>query len=132
MKNVLSKEERAEASLYSLDMKNMMQKMNLTDTYMNVSEYVTFNIGFDNYGIKKDKVHEIINIPFIHNASDRIDLINGAINFENSSIPVLDMGDRFNIPVEANKGHNVIIVVALNDKLIGLMAKRVSDVIGIY
>lgn len=92
------------------------------------NQYVTFQIGEEEYGIDIMLVQEIIryNEPTrIFNANP---VIRGVINFRGKVIPLLDMRCKFNLPEQGYDEFTVIIIIEVNNKTMGMIVDRVSDI----
>ena len=103
----------------------------LNQQFANLStenQYVTFQIGSEEYGIDIMLVQEIIryNTPTrIFNANP---VIKGVINFRGKIIPVIDMHRKFNLPEQQRDEFTVIIVIEVGKKTMGMVVDRVSDI----
>lgn len=91
--------------------------------------YLTFALGREQYGIELLKVREIkgyIPVTPIPNTPSHI---KGVINLRGSVIPIIDMRARFSMATIEYSKFNVIIVVTVGDKVLGLLVDAVSDVL---
>lgn len=93
------------------------------------NQYVTFQIGSEEYGIGIMLVQEIIR----YNAPTRVfnanPVIRGVINFRGKVIPVIDMYRKFNLPEQEPDASTVVIIIESGRKTIGMVVERVSDII---
>lgn len=94
-------------------------------------QVVGFRIGNETYGVRIASVREIVRVPEITMVPNAPDIIEGVINLRGKIIPVMDLRKRFgNSAVQPDK-KNRILVVELDNKLLGLMVSSASEVLKI-
>src|SRR5712691_8908545 len=94
-------------------------------------QVVGFRIGNETYGVRIAAVREIVRVPEITAVPSAPDLIEGVINLRGKIIPVMDLRKRFGqIEIISDK-KNRILVVELENKLIGLIVNAASEVLKI-
>lgn len=94
-------------------------------------KYVTFKSGNEYYGIKIDYVNEIIVFQEITEIPESEDYIKGLINLRGKIIPVVDVRLRFRQePIEYND-RTCIIVLNVNDTVVGLIVEKIAEVVEI-
>ncbi|HEX9224591.1 MAG TPA: chemotaxis protein CheW [Candidatus Acidoferrales bacterium] len=94
-------------------------------------QIVGFRIGDETYGVRISAVREIVRVPAITAVPNAPDYIEGVINLRGKIIPVMDLRKRFGIKnVEPNK-KNRILVVELENKVLGLIVNSASEVLKI-
>src|SRR5262252_7475734 len=94
-------------------------------------QVVGFRIGNETYGVRIGSVREIVRVPEITNVPSAPDLIEGVINLRGKIIPVMDLRKRFGqTDIQADK-KNRILVVELENKLVGLIVNAASEVLKI-
>lgn len=93
--------------------------------------FLTFNIGTVGYGIEICHVIEIIGIQQVTNIPDMPEYLIGIINLRGKVIPVIDVRLRFGMEERAYDDRTCIIVVSLDDNLVGLVVDKVSEVVTI-
>jgi purine-binding chemotaxis protein CheW len=93
--------------------------------------YLTFALGEETYGIEIRHVTEIIGIQTITQLPELADYIKGIINLRGKIIPVMDVRLRFKKVYREYTDRTCIIVININDILIGLIVDSVSEVISI-
>jgi len=87
---------------------------------------VGFRIGNETYGVRIAAVREIVRVPEITAVPSAPDLIEGVINLRGKIIPVMDLRKRFGqVEIQPDK-KNRILVVELDNKLIGLIVNAAS------
>lgn len=94
-------------------------------------KYVTFKSGNEYYGIKIEYVNEIIVFQEITEIPESEDYIKGLINLRGKIIPVVDVRLRFRQePIEYND-RTCIIVLNVNDTVVGLIVEKIAEVVEI-
>lgn len=94
-------------------------------------KYVTFKSGHEYYGIKIQYVNEIIVFQEITEIPESEDYIKGLINLRGKIIPVIDVRLRFKQePIEYND-RTCIIVLNVNDTVVGLIVETIAEVVEI-
>jgi purine-binding chemotaxis protein CheW len=96
-----------------------------------LAEYVTFAIGEETYGVEVLKVQEIIGMTQITHVPNSMDFMKGVINLRGSVVPVVDMRIKFRMDEREYDAFTVILIVEVQERLIGLIVDSVSDVVGI-
>ena len=92
---------------------------------------VGFRIGNETYGVRIGAVREIVRVPEITAVPSAPDLIEGVINLRGKIIPVMDLRKRFGQTEIVSDKKNRILVVELENKLIGLIVNAASEVLKI-
>lgn len=95
------------------------------------SKYMTFKSGNEYFGLKIQYVNEIIQIPSITAIPRTEDYIKGLINLRGKIIPVIDVRLRFKQEAFEYDDRTCIIVVMVNDVVVGLIVEQIADVIEI-
>ena len=90
---------------------------------------LTFRLSDQDYGIEIMSVREIRGwsrtTPLPHAPS----FMKGVINLRGTVLPVIDLADRLGLPQQEQTTRSVIIVVAHNNTMTGLLVDAVSDII---
>ncbi len=94
-------------------------------------QVVGFRIGNETYGVRISAVREIVRVPEITSVPSAPDLIEGVINLRGKIIPVMDLRKRFGQTQIQPDKKNRILVVELENKLIGLIVNAASEVLKI-
>ncbi len=92
---------------------------------------VGFRIGNETYGVRIGSVREIVRVPEITSVPSAPDLIEGVINLRGKIIPVMDLRKRLGQTEIISDNKNRILVVELENKLIGLIVNAASEVLKI-
>jgi len=94
-------------------------------------QVVGFRIGNETYGVRIGSVREIVRVPEITAVPSAPDLIEGVINLRGKIIPVMDLRKRFGQTEIQPDKKNRILVVELENKLVGLIVNAASEVLKI-
>jgi purine-binding chemotaxis protein CheW len=94
-------------------------------------QVVGFRIGRETFGVPISLVREIVRVPSITSVPNAPDYIEGVINLRGRIIPVVDLRKRFREIVGEPSKKNRIVVVELENRLIGLMVNSASEVLRI-
>ncbi|MGB8459968.1 MAG: chemotaxis protein CheW, partial [Candidatus Acidiferrum sp.] len=94
-------------------------------------QIVGFRIGNETYGVRIGAVREIVRVPEITAVPSAPDTVEGVINLRGKIIPVMDLRKRFGITEIASDKKNRILVVELENKLLGLIVNSASEVLKI-
>ena len=98
------------------------------DNISTENQYVTFQIGSENYGIDIMLVQEIIRYHQPTRVFNANPVIKGVVNFRGKVIPIIDMHRKFNLPEMECDEYTVVIVIEVNGKTMGMIVDRVSDI----
>src|SRR5262244_3862841 len=94
-------------------------------------QVVGFRIGNATFGVRIGSVREIVRVTEITTVPSAPDSVEGVINLRGKIIPVMDLRKRFGqADIQPDK-KNRILVVELENKLIGLIVNAASEVLKI-
>jgi purine-binding chemotaxis protein CheW len=94
-------------------------------------QVVGFRIGNETFGVRIASVREIVRVPEITAVPSAPDTVEGVINLRGKIIPVMDLRKRFgHVDIQPDK-KNRILVVELQNKLVGLIVNAASEVLKI-
>lgn len=93
------------------------------------SEFLTFALGEEEYGVDILKVQEIRGYDAVTRLPDAPDYIKGVINLRGTIVPVIDMRLKFNLANADYTAVTVMIVLNVSDRIVGIVVDSVSDVI---
>lgn len=94
-------------------------------------KYLTFNLGREVYGLEIRVVTEIVGMQNITEVPDLPVYMRGVINLRGKIIPVIDAGIKFGRPAVAYHDRTCIIIMEIENALIGLIVDKVNEVIDI-
>jgi purine-binding chemotaxis protein CheW len=94
-------------------------------------QLVCFTIGDETYGIDIRAVREIRAWSATTALPNAPDFVRGVINLRGTVVPILDLRARFGRGrTEPTKVH-VVIVVAIDSRIVGILVDTVSDIVAI-
>lgn len=94
-------------------------------------QLVTFRIGEEEFGVDILAVQEIIRLMQITMVPRAPEFIEGVINLRGKVIPVINMRRRFNKPQVDMDSSTRIVVMELEQKIVGFLVDGVSEVLRI-
>ncbi|HXM96235.1 MAG TPA: chemotaxis protein CheW [Candidatus Dormibacteraeota bacterium] len=94
-------------------------------------QIVGFRIGNETYGVRIAAVREIVRVPEITSVPSAPDIIEGVINLRGKIIPVMDLCKRFGQADVPRDKKTRILVVELENRLLGLIVNAASEVLKI-
>ena len=92
---------------------------------------VGFSVGRETFGVPIASVREIVRVPEITAVPDVPDYIEGVINLRGRIIPVIDLRKRLGEKDIRPSKKNRVLVVELDDKLVGMIVNSASEVLKI-
>jgi len=95
------------------------------------SQYLTFTLGHEEYGVEILKVQEIKGYSAITPIPNTPPYIKGVMNLRGTVIPVVDLRSKLSMAEAEYNQFTVIIVVNVGAKVMGLVVDSVSDVLNI-
>jgi purine-binding chemotaxis protein CheW len=94
-------------------------------------QVVGFRIGNETFGVRIGSVREIVRVPEITAVPSAPESVEGVINLRGKIIPVMDLRKRFGQTEIQPDKKNRILVVELDNKLVGLIVNAASEVLRI-
>ncbi len=94
-------------------------------------QLVTFSLGAEEFAVDILEVKEIIRTLETAKIPRSLDFVEGVINLRNVVIPIIDLRKRFSMPAKEVDSNTRIIVIEIDDLLIGFVVDSVSEVLRI-
>lgn len=94
-------------------------------------QLVTFSIGEEEFGVDILKVQEIIRTMEITKVPRAQEFVEGVINLRGKVIPIIDLRRRFGLVSKPHDKHTRIIVIEINQMIVGFVVDSVSEVLRI-
>ena len=101
------------------------------ETDAQAGKYLTFALGKEEYGLEILKVMEIIGIMDITAVPQVPEHVKGVINLRGKVIPVISLRRKFDMEEIDYTEETCIIVVNIEDTLIGIVIDKVEEVLDI-
>lgn len=95
----------------------------------NVTQWVTFRLGSEAYGIEVMSVQEVLRVPVITPVPGVPDHVLGIINLRGKVVTVLDMRQRFGLPQTERDDASRIMVIEAGGDVVGVLVDRVTEVV---
>ena len=92
---------------------------------------VTFSIGEEEFGVDILSVQEIIRMMDITKVPRAPEFVEGVINLRGKVIPIIDLRRRFGLTTRDHDKHTRIIVIEINNMIVGFVVDSVSEVLRI-
>ena len=93
------------------------------------SEYLSFTLGREEYGIEILKVQEIRSYEQVTTIANAPAFIKGVVNLRGIIVPIVDMRIKFNLGEAQYNELTVVIVLNVAGRVVGMVVDGVSDVI---
>ncbi|WOT06963.1 chemotaxis protein CheW [Shewanella youngdeokensis] len=93
------------------------------------SEYLTFWLGKEYYGIDILTVQEIRTYDQVTAIVNMPDYIKGVMNLRGVVIPIVDMRLKFNLPDVSYHEMTVVIILNIDSRIVGIVVDSVADVV---
>ena len=94
-------------------------------------KFLTFHLKGEEYGLEILKVRDIIGLMDITHVPQTPEYVKGVINLRGQVIPVIDLRLKFSLQGNEYDKKTCIIVVSVNDVLMGIVVDTVSEVMDI-
>ena len=94
-------------------------------------KYLNFLLDKEEFGLRVDKIKEIIQMVDITAIPDSLDYVKGVINLRGKVIPVVDLGLKLGLGNQDGDNNRCIIVTEMpggNGRLAGIIADSVLDI----
>jgi purine-binding chemotaxis protein CheW len=95
------------------------------------SEYLTFTLGSEEYGIDILRVQEIRGYDAVTRIANAPAFIKGVINLRGVIVPIVDLRLRFDLPNVVYDPFTVVIILNVLNRTVGIVVDGVSDVIAL-
>ena len=92
------------------------------------NEYLAFTLGAEEYGIDILRVQEIRGYEHPTRIANVQSFIKGVINLRGLIVPIVDMRIKFNIGNACYDNLTVVIILNINNRIVGMVVDSVSDV----
>jgi purine-binding chemotaxis protein CheW len=95
------------------------------------SEFLTFRLGSEGYGIDILKVLEIRGYETPTPIANTPPFIKGVINLRGVIVPILDLRIKFGLPQGAYDKFTVVMILQVAGRTVGVVVDSVSDVLSL-
>ncbi|NDV01839.1 chemotaxis protein CheW [Pseudoroseicyclus tamaricis] len=94
-------------------------------------KFVTFTVAGQNYCLDIQKIREIRRWTPVTPLPHASNGVLGVMNLRGAVIPIYDMASRLGLGITDPSERNVVIVVAMDDNLFGLLAETVQEILSV-
>lgn len=109
--------------------------MNTTNTNVEresfMSEYLSFQLGKEEFCLDILKVQEIRSYDDITTIANTPDYVKGVLNLRGEVVPIIDLRIRLHLKQVEYNEFTVVIILNLEDKNLGIVVDSVSNVIAL-
>ena len=95
------------------------------------SEYLTFTLASESYGIDILKVQEIRGYDAVTRIANTPEYIKGVINLRGIIVPIIDLRIKFRVGEATYHEFTVVIIINVLGKVVGIVVDGVSDVVAL-
>lgn len=95
------------------------------------SQFLTFQLGEELYGVDILRVQEIKGYTTVTKIPNTPPHIKGVLNLRGTIVPIIELRTKFGMPTIEYTMFTVIVVVVVQEKVMGLIVDAVSDVLDI-
>jgi purine-binding chemotaxis protein CheW len=92
-------------------------------------EFLSFTVGDAEYGVDIMIVREIKGWTDVTRLPNSVEYMRGVMNLRGLIIPIFDLRARFNQGMTEAHAKNVVIIMAVGERNIGLLVDTVSDIL---
>src|ERR1700730_18040452 len=96
-----------------------------------LTQFISFAIGDDQYGVDIMAVREIKGWSQITQLPRQPDYMRGVLNLRGIMVPIIDLRCRFGQGVTEATALHIVIVVQIGARHVGLLADRGVDIVGL-
>lgn len=97
----------------------------------NASEYLSFTLASETYGIDILKVQEIRGYDAVTRIANTPEFIKGVINLRGVIVPIVDLRIKFQVGEATYHEFTVVIIINVLGKVVGIVVDGVSDVVAL-
>ncbi|MFH1743168.1 MAG: chemotaxis protein CheW [bacterium] len=99
-----------------------------TEDRRETRQFVSFNLAGEEYGIPILRVQEIIRYESLTRVPKSAEFVEGVLNLRGQVVPVIDLRRRFDLPTTERDSSSRIVVIEVDEQVIGLIVDSVSEV----
>jgi len=94
-----------------------------------VSQWVTFHMEGETYGINVMQVQEVVRVPEIAPVPGAPEFVMGIINLRGNVVTVIDTRKRFGMPFKENDDSTRIVIIEHENQVAGILVDNVAEVV---
>ncbi|MDT3687585.1 MAG: chemotaxis protein CheW [Pseudorhodoplanes sp.] len=101
------------------------------DLLLDRTQFISFAIGSDQYGVDIMSVREIKGWSEITHLPKQPDYVRGVLNLRGVMVPIIDLRCRFGQGMTEATPMHIVIIVQVGARQVGLLGDRVLDIVSI-
>jgi purine-binding chemotaxis protein CheW len=101
------------------------------DDHLDRTQFISFAIGSDQYGVDIMSVREIKGWSEITHLPKQPDYVRGVLNLRGVMVPIIDLRCRFGQGMTEATAMHIVIIVQVGARQVGLLGDRVLDIVSI-
>ncbi len=109
----------------------MAQELKKADVQSGADQYLTFSVNREEYAVDIMSVREIKGWVDVTRLPNTVEYLRGVMNLRGVIVPIFDLKCRFTGEVSAVTPSSVIIILAVHDRIIGVLVDAVSDILDV-
>ncbi len=95
------------------------------------SQYITFTVGSEEYGVDIMEVREIKGWSTATRLPNAPIYVRGVINLRGTMVPIFDLRARFGGPATEATSTHVVVILTVGRRIVGILVDAVSDILTI-
>lgn len=95
------------------------------------SEFLTFILGDEHYGLDIMRVKEIRGYEPVTKIANAPSFIKGVLNLRGDIVPIVDLRLKFSVGEATYDEFTIVIMLHIGERIVGIVVDAVSDVINI-
>lgn len=95
------------------------------------TQFVSFAIGNDQYGVPIMSVREIKGWSDITRLPEQPNYVRGVLNLRGAIVPIVDLRCRFGQGLTETTPLHIVIIVQIDGRQVGLIGDRVLDIVSV-
>lgn len=96
------------------------------------SQWITFDLGDEKYGINVMQVREVLRVPELAPVPGAPDFVMGIINLRGNVVTVVDARKRFGLPPRPIDDASRIVIIDSGGEVVGMIVDRVAEVLNLF
>lgn len=96
---------------------------------MAIQQLVKFNVADETFGIGITQIHQILKPQEIFKVPNTPPFVEGLLNLRGRVLTVFNLRKRFNMPDKENDENTKIVIVNMNDLLLGFIVDSVTEIV---
>jgi purine-binding chemotaxis protein CheW len=102
---------------------------NVADNNDEVSQWITYKLGEETYGINVMQVQEVLRHTEIASVPGSPEYVLGIINLRGNVVSVIDTRSRFGLPPSDITDNTRIVIIESDDQIVGVLVDSVAEVV---